>query len=95
MLGNIKKYAYEMESAKIQFNFWDEKEVFQNAAVFGPVEFQRLEKEHECQHWREVHEKYRRFLGLAVLNALKAGATREEILAAMEVGEEKAREEEE
>lgn len=89
-MGEIKRLAYEMERAKLDFNFWDTLEVDPDSKLRGPAEFQQAEKEKWCIHMREKHKKYRQMLALKVLEAVMAGSTGEQVREAILVGRERA-----
>lgn len=92
-LGMIKNLSYKMEIAKLSYNFWCNCQPSSNLALFGPVEAQGKHKLEECNRQKEIYNHSRQNLGLATLNAIKEGASSEEILEAIKLGEERAREE--
>lgn len=51
------------------------------------------DNEEMAVYWREQWEQNRRFLGVATLRAIENGASTEEILSSIKIGEERAREE--
>lgn len=90
--GEIKRLSYEMESAKLQFDYWFELEIIENSC-YGAAGFQQDKKEKNCQYWRGIYEKYRKLLGLAVLEAVMAGGSAEQVREAILAGRRKAIEE--